>query len=180
MDKPTQRAALKTTLQHLHNKPKKSTAICKQLQQWLTTHQPPHLGAFVPSKTEPNIWPVLRDYGASNPLFLPQFNASTNRYQWAQYKGVLVKGPFGISEPPSPSPPLLPKHCLVPALGIDHHGNRLGWGHGFFDRLLSPTMPDRIGIVFECQCICHIPADPWDIPVTAVITETAIVNPPIG
>jgi 5-formyltetrahydrofolate cyclo-ligase len=67
---------------------------------------------------------------------------------------------------------------VVPAVGIDAKGHRLGWGHGYFDRLLSTAIPHRIGIIFDCQRMSdHIKSDPWDISLTGIITERQLFNP---
>ena len=174
MNKNNHRKTIKKKLLKLPNQSNKNKAICLKLNQWLDEHQPNQLGAFFPTKTEPNIWPILTQYAKKNPLFLPKFNEKTNRYEWAPYTTQLPPGKFNIPEPKirCSFPPNLDT-CLVPALGIDQDGNRLGWGHGYFDQLISTSIPHRIGIIYECQYIKNtIKADHWDIPLTEIITET--------
>ena len=60
---------------------------------------------------------------------------------------------------------------LVPGLGFTEAGQRLGRGHGHYDRLLSQlNCRQRIGICWTEQLIESLPADPWDEPVHLVIT----------
>lgn len=66
---------------------------------------------------------------------------------------------------------------LVPLLGFDARGYRLGMGGGFYDSTLafrrwrrSPP-PRVVGVAYACQEIPHVPHDPWDMPLDAVLTE---------
>ena len=154
MDKQIKRKELWQKLNQLTEHETKSRRICITLEQWLQHYQPKQLGAFVPVKKEPNIWPVLLNFAKTNALYLPKFNPHTEAYDWAIYKEPLQSSKFNIPEPTMAcnTPPSLDA-CLVPALGIDPNGNRIGWGHGYFDRLLNTDIPHRIGIIFECQLI---------------------------
>ena len=146
---------------------------------WLKDQQPKALGAFFPVKKEPAIWPVLDEYAKNHPLYLPQFNAQKKQYQWARYWQAMQVDPLGIPEPVfnqgEVQETIQFDHCLVPALGIDSMGNRLGWGYGYFDRLLSDQIPHRMGVVFDQQwCAQAIPVDPWDVTLTHVITQSGV------
>ena len=72
---------------------------------------------------------------------------------------------------------------LVPLVGFDAKGNRLGMGGGYYDRSLSfmkqPSSegnPLLIGIAYQSQHITKLDAQPWDIPLDAVITEKGIIS----
>lgn len=175
MTKATHRESIIHTLGKLPNEKKQvaSTQIRNHLSHWLAIHQPNQLGAFVPVRNEPNIWPALKNYATTNALYLPKYNPKKNGYDWALYKEPLTASKFNIPEPATAcgTPPTLDA-CVVPAVGIDPKGHRIGWGHGYFDRLLSTKIPHRIGIIFDCQRISnHIKSDPWDISLTGIITE---------
>lgn len=62
---------------------------------------------------------------------------------------------------------------LVPGLGFDRHGNRLGRGRGYYDRFLKTVPPNavRVGLSFECQLVEAIPASPDDEQVDLIVTE---------
>lgn len=62
---------------------------------------------------------------------------------------------------------------LMPLVAFDRQGNRLGMGGGYYDRALAARRrrPMRIGVAFALQEAAAIPAQPWDVPVEAVITE---------
>ncbi len=69
---------------------------------------------------------------------------------------------------------------VVPGLGFDRQGARLGFGRGYYDRLLSRLRGEtrRMGLAFECQLVDHLPLLPHDVPVHMVITERAVYRRP--
>lgn len=64
---------------------------------------------------------------------------------------------------------------FVPGVAFDSEGRRLGYGRGYFDRLLSRTTRDalRVGLAFESQIVPHVPTESHDIPMSLVVTEQA-------
>ncbi len=67
---------------------------------------------------------------------------------------------------------------LVPLLGFDNAGNRLGMGGGFYDRYLASyrvsKKPFILGIAYDMQRLAKLETDPWDHPLDAILTETGI------
>lgn len=63
---------------------------------------------------------------------------------------------------------------LLPLIGFDTHGHRLGSGAGYYDRWLARQTPRpyRLGYAHAIQACGELPADPWDQPMDAVCTET--------
>lgn len=87
----------------------------------------------------------------------------------------LQTGKYGILEPQPNAPKIDPTTAdliLVPAVACDRRGYRLGYGGGFYDRLLSSKFDvPTIGVVFDFACVTLLPIDPWDIPLNFVCTE---------
>jgi 5-formyltetrahydrofolate cyclo-ligase len=92
----------------------------------------------------------------------------------------LAPGWRGVREPRAsdrrPARPDRIHIALVPGVGFDRRGRRLGYGGGHFDRLLGRLRPGtpRIGVAFRAQVVEHIPALPHDVPVDAVVTEEGV------
>jgi 5-formyltetrahydrofolate cyclo-ligase len=72
---------------------------------------------------------------------------------------------------------------IVPLVGFDHLGHRLGMGGGYYDATLAFLRvrkvwrrPWLIGLAFECQRVPSIPAEPWDISLDAILTENGLTR----
>ncbi|MDR1528826.1 MAG: 5-formyltetrahydrofolate cyclo-ligase [Burkholderiales bacterium] len=87
-----------------------------------------------------------------------------------------MSGVFGIREPLPDLPRLTPEELdwlLAPGLAFSPQGDRLGYGAGYFDRLLTRVSPEtpRIAGAFEMQIMPSLPQETHDIRVNMVITE---------
>lgn len=62
---------------------------------------------------------------------------------------------------------------LVPGVAFDKSGRRLGYGGGYYDRLLPllPRSAPRVAGAFEAQLLDEVPAAPHDIAVDCIVTE---------
>jgi 5-formyltetrahydrofolate cyclo-ligase len=89
---------------------------------------------------------------------------------------------FGILEPHVPARALVRARALdlilVPLVGFDGAGNRLGMGGGFYDRSLAFLAwrrhwrkPHLVGLAYEFQRLARLPANAWDVPLAAVVTD---------
>ncbi len=77
-----------------------------------------------------------------------------------------------FAQPLPSAPAVVPDIILLPMLGYDAAGNRLGQGAGHYDRALSGLAQAlRIGLAWSAQAFDALPADPWDMPLDAVLTE---------
>ena len=99
---------------------------------------------------------------------------------WHSWKlgELLQRGKYGIVEPHPDAPAIKPSEVdliVVPAVACDQRGYRLGYGGGFYDRMLSLSewkSKPTIGIVFEQAYLFELPIDDWDEPLQGVCTET--------
>lgn len=64
---------------------------------------------------------------------------------------------------------------LVPGLAFDLAGGRIGYGKGYYDRLLASAGPSAVfmALAFESQMVEHVPMSPHDVPVHLIVTERA-------
>ncbi|MFH1915429.1 MAG: 5-formyltetrahydrofolate cyclo-ligase [Pseudomonadota bacterium] len=102
----------------------------------------------------------------------------------AASEGDLTPGPFSLLEPDAhrcpPVESCSPDLALIPGVCFDRRGYRLGFGGGYYDRLLaSGTMgrPLLIGIGYTFQLVDELPVQPWDMPVDVVCTEEELWRP---
>ena len=87
-------------------------------------------------------------------------------------------GAWGILEPRGSAPVKLDELdvIIVPGAAFDEQGNRLGYGAGFYDKLLSEFKKPTVAIAFEQQIVPKVPADPYDVPVQKIVTENRIIE----
>lgn len=87
----------------------------------------------------------------------------------------MASGVYGIPYPVD-SPEFAPTAALVPVVGFDAQGYRLGYGGGYFDRTLASLeeMPVTVGLGYELQRLSTIHPRPHDIPFDFVVTEVGV------
>ena len=84
----------------------------------------------------------------------------------------LTAGPFGLRQPDAGSAELNPDMILTPLVGFDARLNRLGQGAAHYDRAFARFGKAwRVGVAWSVQEVPAIPADIWDVPLHAIITE---------
>ena len=84
---------------------------------------------------------------------------------------------FGTTGPGPDAPELDPDIMLVPLSAFDSTGHRIGYGAGYYDRAIDRLrnkghLPKLIGIAFDCQEVTFVPAEPHDVALDAVLTES--------
>jgi 5-formyltetrahydrofolate cyclo-ligase len=92
----------------------------------------------------------------------------------------LVRGVFGIYEPPAIMAEVVPDIVLVPLAAFDRAGHRIGYGAGYYDRTLTALRRQKtvtaIGLAFAAQEIPQVPALSHDVRLDYVLTETDLFD----
>jgi 5-formyltetrahydrofolate cyclo-ligase len=66
---------------------------------------------------------------------------------------------------------------IIPGIAFDYHGNRIGHGMGYYDRLLKKKInAHRLGLAFELQIVENIPTELHDVKVEKIVTEERIIT----
>ncbi|HEY4201771.1 MAG TPA: 5-formyltetrahydrofolate cyclo-ligase [Devosiaceae bacterium] len=96
---------------------------------------------------------------------------------WEQDAALYPSG-FGTLAPSDGAPVVEPDVVLVPLLGFDKRGTRLGYGGGYYDRTLAVMHkpPRLVGLAFAVQEIDEIPREDHDIPLDVIVTEAGVRN----
>ncbi|MBO5516959.1 MAG: 5-formyltetrahydrofolate cyclo-ligase [Firmicutes bacterium] len=92
------------------------------------------------------------------------------------------KGAFGIPEPVQERGRVVDPAdidlVVSPCSSFDESGMRLGMGGGYYDRYLPKcTKADVMLVAYECQGCEAVPAEPWDVPVSCIVTEARVLRP---
>ncbi|NSL93808.1 5-formyltetrahydrofolate cyclo-ligase [Acetobacter syzygii] len=87
----------------------------------------------------------------------------------------MLAGRFGTHYPDGPV--MEPDLVLVPLLGFDRAGHRLGYGGGYYDRTLA-ALPHAtsIGYAPSTQEVGHLPCGPYDQPLSCIVTEKEVIR----
>jgi 5-formyltetrahydrofolate cyclo-ligase len=139
--------------------------------------------AYASFGSELDTGPFLRDVLASGrALVLPRVDRAGRRLALHRVRDLdadLEAGTWGIPEPaPDRCGPAAPGEIdfvLVPGLVFDPRGGRIGYGAGYYDRLLGawpPPVPPLVAAAFELQVVPAVPVGPGDHRVDLVVTES--------
>ena len=149
--------------------------ICTKLAA-LNLHSP--IAVYLASPLEIDLSPFIRKMLATGvKVVAPRWNGET--YELAVLRGVdgahLKQGPMGILEP-AEAEIVSPKEVgawLVPGLAFTRKGKRLGYGGGWYDRLLAeaPKEAVKLGIAHAFQVVDDLPSESHDILLTDVVDD---------
>ena len=122
---------------------------------------------------------------AGRQIFLPVLGPRPGRLDFVRAEAgtPLFPNRYGIPEP-GPGQTIGAQFLdlvLVPLVGFDEAGNRLGMGAGYYDRTFAFRRgrrhwfgPTLIGYAYECQRVDALPEMPWDVPLDGVVTEEGV------
>jgi 5-formyltetrahydrofolate cyclo-ligase len=106
------------------------------------------------------------------------------RMRFFPLAGKTRRGAYGIAAPEAkgrPTPARWLSLIVVPLVGIDGAGRRLGMGGGYYDRALEFRRrrhawkgPTLVGFGFDRQRVEALPADPWDVRLDCLATESGV------
>ena len=137
---------------------------------------------FTSKEKEVNTQPlILALFEQKNPVVVPiiQKEDVSLRLSYLKDLAALVPSTFGVPEPIGSEIPADPADIdiiILPMLGFDRAGGRIGYGAGYYDRFLSkhPGL-FKIGVAFGCQEMEHLPTDENDVKMDLIVTEDGIV-----
>lgn len=158
------------------------TAINTHLVDYARRESVKSVAAFLSFDGEPDLrqgLATLESEGVS--LALPVVHKIPGRntisfHMWTT-GDALEPNRYGILEPvDAPEIPLVRIDLmLIPLVGWDRAGNRLGMGASYYDRALQPLTgnhrPIRTGVAYSAQETAQIPVDPWDVRLHVMLTE---------
>ncbi|TAL57333.1 5-formyltetrahydrofolate cyclo-ligase [Pandoraea sp.] len=187
---PTQAKATKTTLRsnllavrrELPDRPRRDAMLSERLADLLAREAPACVGFY---------WPILDEFDARPVIieWLAQGSAGQRRlaalpvvtdpreplvfHAWTP-DSPMLEGYYRIPVP-AHNQPLAPDLILIPCVGFNRQGYRLGYGGGFYDRTLAALdpRPRAVGIAFEATETPALKVQPHDVRLDIVLTESA-------
>ena len=155
----------------------KSAAICDRLQAFSLFAEAKTVLAYFSFRQEPNLELL---FSADKCWGFPRCEKTALIWHSWQPGDTLGTSKYGTLEPLANALLVEPSTVdliLVPTVACDRQGYRLGYGGGFYDRLLSSPQWSQIptvGIVYDFAYLPQLPIEPWDIQLDYVCTETTI------
>ncbi len=160
--------------------------LYRQLAQHPIFRRARHIAFYLPNDGEIDPRPLMLEaQRRGKATYLPVLNAWPRTrmvFQRLMPNERLAPNRFGIAEPA-----FLPNRqrriwtldlVLMPLVGFDEDGGRLGMGGGFYDRSLAYRgrrknghKPTLLGLAHECQKVDRLPLEPWDVSLQATVTD---------
>ncbi|MBY9081256.1 5-formyltetrahydrofolate cyclo-ligase [Paenibacillus sp. HN-1] len=172
----------------------RSALACRHAWNFVETAGAESVMAYAPIRSELDVRPLIEScWQTGRNVILPRVHSDTGTLSlhptgsWHE----LVQGTYGIFEPAADSPELdedvRPAVIFVPGLAFDLRGGRLGYGRGYYDRLLARLKAGDnggtgeastvwIGLAYAAQLIPEVPMDAHDAFMDFLITEDGIVD----
>lgn len=154
--------------------PALSAAVVARLEAWPPYRRAEHVLSYLAFGSELNL---------SN-LSGKQFYATRTRGDGTlsvhALSGGLERHPYGFYQPRAESSAVEPERLellLIPGLAFDRSGTRLGYGRGFYDRLLAQIRDAPVvGVAPSVLIVPALPAEPHDVRMTHLLSETGVVK----
>ncbi len=164
-------------------------SLCKQLKRQPLFTRSQHIALYLPNDGEIDPTPIIHSiWHLGKHCYLPVLKPGRDKRLWfVPYTSTTPLRPnrFGIPEPiadyrKSRAPNTLDL-VLMPLVGFDENGGRMGMGGGFYDRTFafkqtsSSKRPYLLGLAHECQRVEQLELARWDIPLDAIATDTRVI-----
>ena len=157
-----------------------SDAIMAHLRAALPAVRGMVIGCYVPFRGEPDLRPLFDEWRAAGadtalPVVTGRGMAMEFRSWWPGCP--VIKGAFSLPMPDG-TPLVTPRVVLMPPVGFDGQGYRLGYGGGYFDRTLAALRPTplKLGVAYELSRMASIRPQAYDIPMDFIVTEAAVLE----
>ena len=119
-------------------------------------------------------------WAAGKRVVLPRVAGDELQLCLVDSETVLVEGAFSVPEPPETSaivPPSQVDVALVPALAVDPRGYRIGYGGGYYDKLIPQLRRAcTCAVAYDFQLIAEVPELPFDVAVDVVVTDRRVIR----
>jgi 5-formyltetrahydrofolate cyclo-ligase len=180
-DKQALRDELKTVREEAHARdPDAGETLADKFPLKLLERYGPIVSGYLPIGSEIDPRPLLKKLAkAGAKLALPRIDDGEMSFRLWQQGDTLEDRPFGLSEPLQDAVRVQPTLMLVPLLGFDGAGTRIGYGKGHYDRAISDIRKDgrvfTCGLGFHAQMMDDLPVEDHDEPLDWAVTERGSV-----
>ncbi len=172
-----------------------ASRLVQQLRRLPGFRRARHIACYLASDGEIDTRPLLnycrrRGKQCYLPVIHPDSRRAEMRFHHYRPQQTLRANRYGIAEPNAlrhrAIDPRQLDIVLLPLVGFDRGGRRLGMGGGFYDRALSfrqrrgqsLRQPILIGLAHHCQEVARLPSQHWDIPLDWIASDRELIATP--
>lgn len=157
---------------------KKDIRIARRLLASMLYKRAKTIGFYVSNNSEVETDFLLNKLGGKKIFVVPKTKQKHIHLYELKPDTTFEEAKFSIREPVNTS--LFKKWkeidlFIVPGIAFDKRGHRIGYGGGFFDRLLSKLNCTTIGLAYEQQIVDKIPEKKYDVAVSYILTERRLI-----
>lgn len=159
------------------------TAIASRAAPLIAALAPRAIAAYVAMRSEADPLPIVEAAHRHGieiglPAIAPGATLVFRRFEPGH---MLIPGGFGTMVPVEDAPVVEPDLVIVPVVGFDRAGTRLGYGKGHYDRAIAALharglTPPLVGIAFSVQEVDAIPHEPHDVRLDVIVTENETLD----
>ncbi len=158
---------------------KKSLEIQKKLKALPKWREAGRILLYVSSPEEVDTHALILDALDENrKVFVPKASGKTLAICPLDDWESLKPGSHGILEPCEILEEAHPETMdliIVPGIAFDPRGHRIGYGGGFYDKLLKLTRGYKVGLAFSEQMLDELPTEAHDVPLDLIITDQSLI-----
>lgn len=168
-----------------------SLLLLRQLMKLPQFMRARHIALYIANDAELDPAPIAQQlWKMDKQTYLPVLRPGKTKEMWfVEFSADTLLSPnrYGIAEPDHRYEHKLPANLLdvvlMPLVGFDRTGARLGMGGGFYDASFafkqhkSASRPYLIGLAHSCQEVESVATEQWDIPLFAITTEHETILP---
>lgn len=159
-----------------------NATACAHLSNYLRSTNAQTIAAYMAIQTEIDPMPTMIDlHEAGRTVCVPVIQGHGMPLIFRRWTpdAAMIEGDFGAMIPRG-GDQVTPDLVVVPLVGFDMFGHRIGYGGGFYDRTLElfrKTGPfSAIGFAFSGQEMTDIPTEKYDQPINAIVTERGVTH----
>ena len=137
--------------------------------------------AFASIRNEVRTRPIIEEaWSTGKRVALPRVHGDELRLHLVHAQTPLNVGAFSVPEPAADAAAIEPDEidfALIPALALDPRGYRIGYGGGYYDRLI-PRLANACtcAVAYDFQLISEVPELPFDASVDVVVTDSRVIH----
>lgn len=157
---------------------KKSNEIIKKLEEIEEFKEAKKIACYISFGNEVYTHGFIKKYVETKIISVPVVNKKeiflSNIKSWSE----LQQGAYGILEPKKEFLRICNNVDLiiVPGIAFDKKGNRIGYGEGYYDKLLKKLNAIKIALAYDFQLLDKIPSEKHDVKIDIIITEKRILR----